>query len=299
MSADDPAWEDLQLLLAARSTGSLSAAAKNLGLGQSTASRRLARLEARLGAPLLDRTPEGIQPTELAELIAPHAELIAEHMADIQRVTAGQRTSVRGRVRIALPDGLASTWLAPRLGTFLAAHPELELDLLSGNAVVDLVRREADLALRFVAPTHPELLVRRLARLQLRVFVKPELARTPIRELRMIKLLDPSTAFPETQWIRRHARHCQLLRVSDWNALFAAVGHGLGAGILSPVVAEPAGLVQLESVPAAGHRDLLMVYHPALREVPRVAAVRDWLLANAPAVPNKAKPSGMSSSPSG
>ncbi|MEE9384657.1 MAG: hypothetical protein V3V08_14730 [Nannocystaceae bacterium] len=72
------------------------------------------------------------------------------------------------------------------------------------------------------------------------------------------------------------------MRVTNWNALFSGVLNELGAGILSPLVAEPEGLVPMRGVPKVGHRDLLLVYHPALRDVPRVAAVRDWLLANVP-----------------
>ncbi|TPV95246.1 MAG: LysR family transcriptional regulator [Myxococcales bacterium FL481] len=282
MEPPDPAWEDLQVLLAAVANGSLSAAAQALHLGQSTASRRLARLERRLGAPLLDRTPEGIRPTDLAERLLPHAELIAEHMDNIHRVVSGGQDGVSGRVRLALPDGLASTWLAPRLGALLESYPRLELDLLMGTAVVDLVRREADLALRFVPPSHPELLVRRLSRLPLRAFVAPSLAEVPVRKLRFIQLLDPEAAYLETQWIKRHAPDAPTLRVSNWNALFAMVRAGLGAGVLSPLVAEPVGLVPVSAVPKVGSRDLLLVYHPALRAVPRITAVRDWLLANAP-----------------
>ncbi|TPV92648.1 MAG: LysR family transcriptional regulator [Myxococcales bacterium FL481] len=277
MESEDPSWEDLQVLLAAVANGSLSGAAHALDLGQSTASRRLARLERRLGAPLLDRTPDGIRPTDLAERLIPHAELIAEHMDHIHRVVTGEHGDVSGRVRLALPDGLASTWLAPRLGSLLEAHPKLELDLLMGTAVVDLVRREADLALRFVAPNHPELLVRRLARLPLRAFVAPSLADVPVRALRFIQLLDPAAAYPETQWIQRHAPKAPTLRVSNWNALFALVRAGLGAAVLTPLIAEPAGLVPVPAVPKVGFRDLLLVYHPALRAVPRIAAVRDWL----------------------
>lgn len=284
MEFEDPAWEDLQVLLAALEHGSLSAAAASLGVGQSTVSRRLARLEQRLGARLLDRTPEGSRATELAARIAPHAALIAEQMSDIQRLVVNETVGVRGRVRLALPDGMASAWIVPRIAPLLEEYPELEVDLITGLEVVDLVRREADLALRFVAPTHPELLVRRVAKLQLRAFVHPDLAGESLEDLRVVELWDPAGNYLETQWLRRHAPHAQRMRVTNWNALFSAVINRLGAGVLSPAVAEPAGLVPVRGVPKVGHRDLLLVYHPALRDVPRVAVVRDWLLANAPRV---------------
>jgi DNA-binding transcriptional LysR family regulator len=272
----------LQVLLAAIDQGSLTAAASALSLGQSTVSRRLARLESLLGARLLDRTPEGVRPTELAERLAPHAELIAEHMDNIQRVVADQEEGVRGRVRLAVPDGLGSDWLIPRMQSLFDAYPELEVDILSGTAIVDLVRREADLALRFVAPTHPELLVRRVARMKLAPWIHPRLAGRGPKQMRWIKLIDPEGNYLETQWIRRHAKGAPVMRVNSWNALFAGVREGLGAGILSPLVAEAAGLLPLDDVPRVGHRDLMLVYHPALREVPRIGAVRDWLIEHAP-----------------
>ena len=141
------------------------------------------------------------------------------------------------------------------------------------------MRREADLALRFVPPEHPELAMKRAAKLPLYAYVRPELQGCNPNELLFVMLTDPNGAYLETQWIRRHASGARRLHVSNWNALFAAVRHGLGAGILSPLVAEEAGLVRLEGVPKVGARELLLVYHPALRRVPRIAAVREWLVA--------------------
>ena len=277
VSDDSAAWGDLKMLLRAIDEGSLSAAAGALGVGQSTASRRIARLEDQLASRLLDRTPDGVEPTTLAERIAPYARAIEEQMAAIARLAEGEEASVRGLVRLAMPDGLASTWLVPRLGSLFDLYPELELELMIGTPIVDLLRREADLALRFVAPPHPDLVVKRAARLPLYAYVTPALRDCTPRELLFVMLSDPAGAYLETQWIQRHASRSRRLHVSNWNALFAAVKEGLGAGILSPLVAEEAGLVRLENVPRVGFRDLLLVYHPASRDVPRINAVREWL----------------------
>ncbi len=279
---DDPQWEDLRAMLAALEHGSLSEAARSLGVGQSTGRRRIARLEAQLGGRVLDRTPEGVRPAELAERLVPHAELIAEQMHALRRTLAGVEREPRGRVRLALPDGFATTWLLPKLDEFYAVYPEVIVDLVIGTAIVDLVRREADLALRFVTPDHSDLLVRRCARIPLRAFVHPAVASKPVGALRFIALADPAGAYLETQWIRRHAQGASVMFVDNWNALFVAVREGLGAGILSPLVAEDEGLVPLPGMPAVGERDLYLVYHPALREVPRVVALRDWLLGHIP-----------------
>lgn len=276
MRMDALAWEQLALMLAALEHGSLNRAAKALGIGQATASRRLGKLEDALGARVFDRTPEGLLPTALALELAPHARLIAGHMADIRRVAAGNEAAPQGRVRLAIVDGLVSAWLAPRLSGLFAQHPGIELDLVSGHAVVDLVRREADLALRFVRPSAPDLVMRRLGAIPMAAYARPELGPQPQR---WVALLDPGERFSETRWLNAHAAEAQRLRVSNWADLFACARAGLGAALLSPLIAEPEGLVCVgDGLPPVPERALFLVYHRAMRDVPRIAAVRRWLV---------------------
>lgn len=270
-------WEDLALVLAALRTGSLNRAAVALGVSQSTASRRLVRAEERLRNRLFDRTPEGLVPTAFATEIAAHAELIESHMADIEHLVAGREGEPTGRVRIALPDGLASNWLIPSIAPFLDVHPGIELDLVIGHAVVDLVRREADLALRFVRPTSPDLVVARIGEIPMGPFVHPSLADRDPRTLRWMVFDDPDRKYLETQWVDTHIDPRHTFRVSLWNALFAGITEGVGAGLVSPLVAVPAGLVELPGLPPVASRPLFLVYHRALRDVPRIAALRRWL----------------------
>lgn len=269
-------WQDLAVLLAALEAGSLNQAARALGVSQSTASRRLQRLEDTLGARVFDRTPEGLLPTALALELAPHARLIQGHMADIERLAAGREAAPSGRVRLAVVDGLAAPFLCPRLGDFYRQFPEVEIDLLAGQAVVDLVRREADLALRFVPPTAPDLVSRRLGTIELAPYALPELAADPTRA--WVALLDPALRFQESRWIDEHVRGARITRVSTWPDLFASARCGLGAALLSPLVAEPAGLVEVPDLAPVPPRELLLVYHRAMRDAPRVAALRAWLI---------------------
>jgi DNA-binding transcriptional LysR family regulator len=274
-------WEDLAVVLATLRTGSINRAAGVLQVSQSTASRRLARVEERLGQRLFDRTPEGMLATPMAEALGAHAQLIEGHMADVERLmTAGERVP-EGRIRMALPDGLASTWLLPMLGDFHERHPRIDLDLVIGHAVVDLVRREADLALRFVRPTQPDLVVARLGDVPLAPYVHPRLLGRAPGSLRWMVFDDPDGRYLETHWVQDHVAPARTSRVSLWNALFAGLVHGLGAGVVSPLVAEDAGLVRLPDLPAVPSRPLYLVYHQALRDVPRIAAFRAWLVAAA------------------
>lgn len=275
---DGVAWEDLAVLIQAAELRSLSAAAKALQISQSTASRRLMRLEAALGAPVLDRGPRALVLTALGEQLLPHAELIAGHMTDIGRLAAGAEVTPAGRVRLAVPDGVASEVIVPHLDTFFARYPDISVDIVSGQAIVDLVHREADLALRFVRPTAGDLLIREVARVPLAPFCRPALRHHAPQAMRWLMLLDPTSAYLETRWIQAHVQPRRTMVFSSWDTLFAAARAGLGAAILSPVVAAPAGLVPIPELPPVASRPLLMVYHRALRSVPRVAALRDWIV---------------------
>lgn len=281
MHFTDAAWEDLALLLAALDTGSLSRAASSLGVSQSTASRRLQRLEEVVQGTLFDRRPEGLAPTALALELAPHARAIGEQMREIQRVASGYESAPRGRVRLALVDGLGPHLLLPGLPELRARHPELELDLLAGTEVLDLVRGEADLALRFIPPTAPDLVVRELLRIPLAAYVHPDLlARTGVDGLPWVALHDPELRYDETRWLMAHAHPRHLTRVSSWSLLHAAIHSGTAAGIISPAVAQ--GLVRVPlKAPELPTYALLMVYHRSLRQVPRVRAVREWLVEQA------------------
>jgi DNA-binding transcriptional LysR family regulator len=279
------AWADLAVLLAGMRHSSLSQAAQALRIGQSTASRRLARLEARLGARLFDRTPEGLKPTQFALELAPHAALIEGHMADVERLAAEQEAAPRGRLRVALPDGLASHWLLPQLQGFFDRYPQVEVDCIIGHAVVDLTRQAADIALRFIPPTAPDLVARAVQRIQITPVVHPDLLDVPKADTRWLMLADPGRVFPETHWIEAHAQPRQTLTVTLWHALVAGLQAGLGAGMLAPMVAEQSGLVPVNwPHPPGPTHTLYMVYHRAVRDVPRIAAFRSWILEAAAAL---------------
>lgn len=275
-------WEDLEVLLTLLREGSLNRTARTLKIGTATVSRRLARLEERLGSPLFDRTPEGMQPTALAHDLRPHAELVEQQMHDIQRVIEQQEAEPRGRLRIAMPDGIASAWLLPNLHGFLERYPLIEPDLVIGHELVDLVRRDADVALRFVPP-EGDLVCRTLGTIPVEPYALPSVAAEDPTSWRWVMLDDPDSRYPETSWLAEHADVRRSLRVSSWNTLYAGILNGIGPGMLSPIVAERQGLVRvLPDRPEGPRHTLYLVVHRALRRVPRIHAFREWLLETAP-----------------
>ena len=145
-------WEAAALFLSAAESGSLNKAARALGVTQPTVSRRLAELEAEIGEALFVRSVDGVALTRAGERLLEPARRMAEHHAELERAASGASTQPRGIVRITAPPGLAYELLAPFAASLRTVLPDVMLEVISTVRYVDLVRREADLALRATRP---------------------------------------------------------------------------------------------------------------------------------------------------
>ena len=156
-------WTLVRSFLAVLDSGSMSAAAKRLGLQQPTLSRQIAALEAQIGASLFERTGRGAAPTELARMIADDARVMQDG-ADrlLQRLTRRQ-TQTAGDVRITTSQVAASYLLPPVIAALQVAEPGLRIELAADNAITNLLRREADIAVRMARPEQSSLVARKLA----------------------------------------------------------------------------------------------------------------------------------------
>jgi DNA-binding transcriptional LysR family regulator len=141
-------WGDLELFLAVAETGSLTGAARRLTVTQPTISRQLADLEARLGEPLFVRTVEGAHLTAFGERFLEPTRRMADSARDVELVVSGVETKARGVVRITAPPGVAAELVVPFALRLRDELPEVRLEVVATVSYVDLVRREADLALR-------------------------------------------------------------------------------------------------------------------------------------------------------
>jgi DNA-binding transcriptional LysR family regulator len=155
-------WALVRSFLAVLDAGSLLGAARKLGAQQPTLSRQVAQLEAQLGAPLFERTGRGVLPTALALAIADAARQM-EHGADaLARALAGRRAVATGVVRVTTSE-VAAVWLLPPvLAQLQAAEPGIQVELVASNAITNLLRREADIAVRMVRPAQQSLVARKL-----------------------------------------------------------------------------------------------------------------------------------------
>ena len=139
-------------MLAIVDTGSFSRAARTLSITQPTVSRRLAELEAMFGEPLFVREVHGATLTSFGERLLEPARRMAEASADVERIASGAERGPRGVVRITAPPGIAHALVAPFAAELRTRLPEIELQVVSTVRYVDLVRREADLAIRVPSP---------------------------------------------------------------------------------------------------------------------------------------------------
>ena len=158
-------WTLVRSFLAVLDAGSLMGAARSSGALQPTLSRHVAELEAQLGAPLFERTGRGVTPTAMALAIADAARQMQDGAEALARSLAGQRDATRGSVRITTSQ-VAATWLLPAvLARLQRAEPGIQIELVASNQITNLLRREADIAVRMARPEQSSLVARKLAEL--------------------------------------------------------------------------------------------------------------------------------------
>jgi DNA-binding transcriptional LysR family regulator len=155
-------WDDVRFFLAVARAGSLSGAARALGVGHVTVGRRITLLEKRLGVTLLNRTPDGFATTSAGQAILRECAAMESAAMDLERIVAGRDSHIAGSVRVTTTEALAYQLVAPATAALHETHPELRVDLITGARSLDIARREADLAVRFARPSASDLVCRKL-----------------------------------------------------------------------------------------------------------------------------------------
>jgi DNA-binding transcriptional LysR family regulator len=281
-------WHDFQLFLAIARAGTLSGAARQLRVDQSTASRRLVALERAAGSRLFDRTPSGYRLTRAGEAVLPNAEEIERQALEAERRLAGQDERPEGHVRLATSDSFAAWFVIPQLAGFARAYPGVSVSIVTANRQVSLARREADLALRPIKPTEPNLIAKRLAASPWALYgAKTYLERRTAPRLRDQLAGHDVIAFdPElkgtagARFLARHAGRAQVvLATSSLVTQAAAVSAGLGLCPLPCLFGDREPTLRRALPGSIGSHDLWLVVHPDLRTSARVRALMDYLSA--------------------
>lgn len=280
-------WELYRSFLGVLREGSLSGAARALGLTQPTVGRHVAALEAALRVPLFTRSSSGLMPTDVALALRAHAEAMESTADALARAATSFGEDVRGVVRISASDVVGVEVLPPIVARFRQRHPALTVELALTNRVQDLLRREADIAVRMTRPGQTQLIARHIGGIELGLHAHRDyLARcgTPrdAGELVRHALIghDRPTAF-----IRQIAksfpgfdRGAFALRTDSDLAQLALIRCGAGIGACQAALAkrDPA-LVRVLPKAFAGRLDMWVTMHEDLRGSPRCRAAFDAL----------------------
>jgi DNA-binding transcriptional LysR family regulator len=172
----EPDWQLWRSFLAVLRAGSLSGAARRLRLTQPTLGRQIAALEATLGRTLFTRSTDGLRPTDTALELFPHAEAMEAAASALVRAASGAEGELRGTVRLAASEFMGAAVLPPMLARFRAEHPGVEIELSLSDRTENLLRRDADLAVRNVAPAQAALMARRIGEAPVGLFARRDYA---------------------------------------------------------------------------------------------------------------------------
>ncbi|MDQ2861438.1 MAG: LysR family transcriptional regulator [Pseudomonadota bacterium] len=170
MADTGPAWDLYRAFLAVLEAGSLSGAARALGVAQPTVGRHIEALESALGGALFTRSSGGLRPTEAALSLAPHAQAMSAAAETLIRTASGEADAVRGAVRVTASDIVGAEVLPAILTDFRERHGEVTIELALSNRQEDLLRRDADIAVRMARPTQGALFARRVGSIHLNFY---------------------------------------------------------------------------------------------------------------------------------
>lgn len=277
-------WDDLRFVLAVARAGSLSGAARTLGVEHTTVGRRLTSIERALGVRLFDRTPRAHLPTPAGAAVIARAEAVEEQVQALQREVEGGDRRPTGTVRITALDPFITEVLLPALPALTARHPGIEVIASSETRVVSLAGREADIAIR-PRPAGPRFTARRLATVASGMYASAGyLARhgrprgpEELAGHTRVALVSELARAPEERWfVERPPAPRVSVRVDTPAAYRAAVREGLGVGLVECHAAERSGLVRLWPEPLL-IEEWWAVAHEDIARSARIRAVLDFL----------------------
>ena len=271
-----PNWDDLRVVLAVARGETLSAAAKRLGVDQTTVTRRLAAVERAIGMPLFHRIERRLRPTAVGADAVAHAERVEAEVERLRARLAGADRAPEGHVRLTAVPILVNRVLIPGLAAFRQRYPRLALELIAEPRNLQLAKRDADIAVRLARPAGGTALCRKLGELGYSVYG----AAGAGGRLPWLGYDDDHADLPQARWLVREARPADAaLRANDAETLFQAVAAGLGRTLLPDLaVTDGDGLTRLSDRPVL-RREVWLLVHPEIRHLPRISAVVDWLTA--------------------
>jgi DNA-binding transcriptional LysR family regulator len=276
-------WDDLKLVIAMARHGAMAPAAQSLGLNVTTVFRRLKALEARTGAPLFERSANLYQATELGRAVLAIAERTDNELVELERRLSSGDPLLGGVVRLTTARDIASVLVIPMLADFKRKHPSISVELSSEDRLLDLMRREADMAIRPTSKPPESMIGIKVGPIAITAYATADLvkrvARAGIASLPWIGWnanLGPSR---DREFLEQHISEEHItFRCNDFRDQLAAARTGIGAALLPCFLGDPEPkLRRLMDPPAELITDLWIMSHPDLRRSPRVRLLSDHL----------------------
>ena len=285
MSAD---WDDLRVFLTLAREGSLTTAARSLGVSHPTVSRRVRALEQRIGARLFDRLPDRFVPTSAGEELLGDTQAMERAAESIHRRSAGLTDTARGIVRLSAGEAMAAL-IARHLPWLRARLKHIEFELNASHTLANLSRREADLLIREQVPDLTGIVTRKLGRVGYAIYGHPDLvprtvkarpSEAVLRGLPWLGFDDDHSYMPGQAWLQELLVGTRpVVRVNNWLVLLEAARAGTGFAVLPCYLgdAEPM-LRRVAGVIPTVFADQWLLVHRDLRALPRVRAVMDAVI---------------------
>jgi DNA-binding transcriptional LysR family regulator len=282
-------WDKLRIFHAVAEAGSLTHAGEALHLSQSAVSRQIRALEESLDTALFRRHARGLILTEQGELLFEATRSMARRLETTAARIRDSRDEVFGDLRVTTTIGFGTLWLMPRLPRFFARYPNLRLELMLEERILDLPMREADVAIRMKEPSQADLIRRRLMEVRIRFYASRDYAAAAglprtLEELAQHRLIVQNPAAPQ---VRAGAEFIQpllaqaasTLTVNTYFGILQGVIHGIGVGSLPDyVTAHFPDLVQVLPGLESAAIPVYLAYVEELRHNKRVSALRDFVL---------------------
>ncbi|MEZ5883173.1 MAG: LysR family transcriptional regulator [Paracoccaceae bacterium] len=282
-------WDKLRIFHAVADAGSLTHAGDSLHLSQSAVSRQIRALEESLGTTLFHRHARGLILTEQGELLFDATSTMAKKLDAAAARIRDSEEEVFGELKVTTTTGFGTLWLAPRLGKLYERYPDLNIDLMLEERVLDLPMREADVAIRMKEPSQADLIRKRLLNIRMRLYASPEyIAQTgrldTLEDLRKHRLICQNPSTPQVEPGAALVQHLlsydvrSTLKVNNYFGVLQGVVNHLGVGVLPDYLTQDFPtlervLPEIESVEVP----VFLAYPEELRPSRRVAAFRDFV----------------------
>ena len=273
-------WSDVRIFLATVRGGSLGEAARSLGVSHPTVGRRVKALEDEAGQPLFRRTKDGLVLTDAGDAVLALAESMENSALSMERRLAGNHERLEGILRISSADWFASYVLAPVLAELGRRHPAVVPEVIASYRLLDLSRRDADVAFRIVPFSEPEIVQRRLMTMPYGLYGSAETVRALEKDPASVGLILMNTAqahFPDVAWLLdRFPRSRRAFTSTSRTVQAQMCVRGVGIAVLPrPVGDALAGLQRIDTSNGPPSREVWVGYHQDLRHMDRLRAMLD------------------------